>query len=63
MEDLIILYGGKSGEHEVSLRSAASVYAHLDKDRYRITLIGIDVDGRWYLQKKPHSQKTGNRSF
>ncbi len=59
MEDLIILYGGKSGEHEVSLRSAASVYAHLDKERYRITLIGIDVDGRWYLQKEAAFSKDG----
>jgi D-alanine-D-alanine ligase len=48
-----ILYGGKSGEHEVSLISAASVYKHIDRNRFDVILIGIDRDGRWYLQKDP----------
>jgi D-alanine-D-alanine ligase len=42
-----ILFGGKSGEHEVSLRSAASIAAALDKDRYDIVPIGITNQGRW----------------
>ncbi len=42
---LVLLYGGKSGEHEVSLRSAASVLAHLDPKRYQITPVGIDKSG------------------
>ncbi len=52
MERIAILYGGTSGEHEVSLRSAASVYKYIDKKKYSITLIGIDINGRWYKQKK-----------
>lgn len=44
--NLALLYGGKSGEHEISLRSAASVLAHLDPDRYHVTPVGIDKDGR-----------------
>lgn len=48
-----ILFGGKSGEHEVSLVSAASVYEHLDSSRFQPFLIGIDYDGRWYLQQNP----------
>ncbi|MCP5453123.1 MAG: D-alanine--D-alanine ligase [Spirochaetaceae bacterium] len=44
-----ILYGGKSGEHEVSLRSAASVVRHLDAS-HKIQLIGVAKDGAWYLQ-------------
>ncbi|PKL26522.1 MAG: D-alanine--D-alanine ligase A [Spirochaetae bacterium HGW-Spirochaetae-3] len=46
---LAILYGGKSGEHEVSLRSAASVIRHLDKS-HRLHLIGITKAGSWHLQ-------------
>lgn len=49
-----ILFGGKSGEHEVSLESAASVYTHIDTTRFEPVLIGIDYDGRWYLQNGPY---------
>ena len=45
-----ILYGGKSGEHEVSLRSAASVAKNLDPSRYTVIAIGIDKSGGWHLQ-------------
>jgi D-alanine-D-alanine ligase len=44
-----LLFGGRSGEHEVSLASAASVFNALDKSRYDVTLIAIDKDGRWLL--------------
>ncbi len=44
-----VLYGGRSGEHEVALRSAASVIAHLDRDRFEIVPIGIDKSGKWHL--------------
>ena len=40
-KNICILYGGKSGEHEVSLLSAASVVSRLDKSKYGIVLIGI----------------------
>ena len=53
-----ILYGGKSGEHEVSLRSAYSVYTHLDSSQFTPLLIGIDIKGRWYLQ--PENPETLN---
>jgi D-alanine-D-alanine ligase len=48
-----VLYGGRSGEHDVSLCSAASVVAALDKKKYDIVAIGIDRDGRWYVQDHP----------
>ena len=48
-----VLYGGRSGEHDVSLCSAASVVAALDRKKYKVTAIGIDRDGRWYVQEKP----------
>ncbi len=42
-----ILFGGKSGEHEVSLRSAESVAAALDKTKYDVVPIGITKEGHW----------------
>jgi D-alanine-D-alanine ligase len=44
-----VLYGGKSGEHEVSLQSAASVVQHLDRERFEVIPVSIDKAGRWQL--------------
>ena len=49
-KSIAVLYGGRSGEHEVSLVSAASVARNLDAARYDVRLIGIAKDGGWYLQ-------------
>ncbi len=46
-----IVFGGRSGEHEVSLRSARSIFDALDRGRYEPVLLGIDHDGRWHLQE------------
>ncbi|MDZ4209579.1 MAG: D-alanine--D-alanine ligase A, partial [Candidatus Curtissbacteria bacterium] len=43
-----VVFGGRSGEHEVSLVSAASVIKALNKEKYEIVEIGITVDGKWY---------------
>jgi D-alanine-D-alanine ligase len=48
-----VLYGGRSGEHEVSLASAAAVFANLDRNRYEPVAIRIEKDGRWALADKP----------
>lgn len=45
-----ILFGGRSAEHEVSLQSAKNVIDAIDREKYDITLIGIDKAGKWYLQ-------------
>ncbi|HEX9760864.1 MAG TPA: D-alanine--D-alanine ligase family protein [Candidatus Acidoferrales bacterium] len=42
-----VLFGGRSGEHEVSLASAASVIRALDPEKYEVVPIGITKDGRW----------------
>ncbi|HYB62284.1 MAG TPA: D-alanine--D-alanine ligase family protein [Methylomirabilota bacterium] len=42
-----VLFGGRSGEHEVSLNSAASVIHELDPEKYEVVPIGITKDGRW----------------
>lgn len=46
---LLLLYGGKSGEHEISLISAASVLTHIDANRYHVIPVGMDKEGRCYL--------------
>ncbi|HSZ01066.1 MAG TPA: D-alanine--D-alanine ligase family protein [Terriglobales bacterium] len=42
-----ILFGGRSGEHEISLLSAASVFSAIDKNKYEVVPIGITKEGRW----------------
>lgn len=44
-----VLYGGRSGEHEVSLVSATNVIQHLDRSRFEVIPIGIDKTGAWFL--------------
>jgi D-alanine-D-alanine ligase len=44
---IAVVYGGRSGEHEVSLRSAESVIQALDPERYKVLPFLIDRDGRW----------------
>jgi D-alanine-D-alanine ligase len=50
-----VIYGGRSGEHEVSLASAAAVFAHLDRHRYEPVPIRIEKDGRWALAERAPS--------
>lgn len=46
---IAVIYGGKSGEHEISLVSAAAVTRNINKDN-KIILIAITKEGKWYLQ-------------
>ena len=43
-----ILFGGRSGEHEVSLLSASSILKAIDRKRYEVVPIGIDKQGHWH---------------
>lgn len=47
-----LVFGGKSGEHEVSVVSALAAYKALDPAKYDVTLVGIDRTGRWLLPEK-----------
>ena len=49
-----ILFGGRSAEHEVSLQSAKNIIETINKDKYEIILIGIDKQGKWYLNRTSH---------
>src|SRR5687767_15999170 len=42
-----VLFGGRSGEHEVSLMSARSVLSALDLSKYEVIQVGITLDGNW----------------
>ncbi|HNA87708.1 MAG TPA: D-alanine--D-alanine ligase family protein [Anaerolineales bacterium] len=44
---IAVLFGGRSGEHDVSLMSARSVVSVLDPQRYEVTQVGITLDGNW----------------
>jgi D-alanine-D-alanine ligase len=48
-----VIYGGRSGEHEVSLASAAAVFQNLDREKYDPVAIRIEKDGRWTLPPRP----------
>jgi D-alanine-D-alanine ligase len=50
-----VIYGGRSGEHEVSLASAAAVFQNLDPERYEAIAIRIEKDGRWALPERAPS--------
>ncbi len=47
MKNILIIFGGKSSEYEVSLRSAYSVITNLPKDKYKPVLMGITKEGKW----------------
>jgi D-alanine-D-alanine ligase len=54
-----ILFGGRSGEHEVSLLSAASVLNAIDKEKYEVVPIGITKDGRWLTAEHAENLLSG----
>jgi D-alanine-D-alanine ligase len=47
---VLILFGGRSAEHEISMLSARNVFMALDRDRYEPMLVGIDKQGRWRIE-------------
>jgi D-alanine-D-alanine ligase len=49
---LAIIFGGKSQEHEISLKSSQEVIKALDKEKYDITLVAITKEGRWLVGEK-----------
>jgi D-alanine-D-alanine ligase len=55
-----ILFGGRSGEHEVSLLSAASVLKSIDREKFDVVPIGITKEGRWLAAAEAHDLLEGN---
>ena len=56
-----VIFGGKSGEHEISLLSAQSVMRAMNKDKYEIVPIGITSEGRWLSGGDPLKALTGGQ--
>jgi D-alanine-D-alanine ligase len=50
-----VIFGGRSGEHEVSLLSAASILKAIDRDKFDVTPIGITKEGRWLAAADAHA--------
>ena len=59
-EKLMILFGGRSSEHDVSCRSAATVIRAADTDRYDLLFVGITKDGRWLAASDLSSIEDGS---
>lgn len=57
-----IIFGGRSGEHEVSLRSARSVMDAIDRDKYEVLPIGITPEGHWIAGGDPYSFLTAGEA-
>jgi D-alanine-D-alanine ligase len=57
-----ILFGGRSGEHEVSLLSAASILKAIDRRKFDVVPIGITKEGRWLAAADANNLLTGNDS-
>ena len=52
MKTVLILCGGKSEEHEISLISAKGILAALDRKKYKPLIVGISKQGIWYLEEE-----------
>ncbi len=48
-KNIICIFGGKSTEYKVSLRSAECVLSSIDREKYNVSAIGVTSDGKWYL--------------
>ena len=57
-----ILFGGRSGEHEVSLLSAASILKAIDRKKFEVVPIGITKEGRWLGAADAHGLLAGDQS-
>jgi len=57
-----ILFGGRSGEHEVSLLSAASILKAIDRKKFEVVPIGITKQGRWLGAADAHGLLAGDQS-
>src|SRR5437763_4249432 len=54
-----VIFGGRSGEHDVSLMSAAGILNAVDKEKYEVVPIGITRAGKWLPPAKAEALLTG----
>ena len=58
-KSICVVFGGRSPEHDISLKSVTSVIRNLDKDKYDIHMLGITKEGKWYLYTGDYSKIEG----
>lgn len=61
MKKVLVLFGGVSSEHDVSLISAKSVIENIPADKYEVTKLGITKDGKWYIYKGDTANLPGDK--
>ena len=61
MKKVLVLFGGVSSEHDVSLISAKSVIENIPDDKYEVTKLGITKDGRWFIYKGDTANLPGDK--
>src|SRR4029077_8337262 len=58
-----LVFGGRSGEHEISLRSARSIFDAINRDRFEVILLGINRAGHWHLLSDEVVRQLTDRTF
>ncbi|MEJ2745846.1 MAG: D-alanine--D-alanine ligase, partial [bacterium] len=61
--NVVVLMGGRTAEHDVSLKSGAMVVEHLDRKRYDVMPVVISRDGRWHVPRRPAGSKKRSLSY
>jgi UDP-N-acetylmuramate--alanine ligase len=59
---MVLLFGGSSQEHQISIKTAKAIYHSLDPDLYKVTLLAIDRSGKW-MQTKEFPEKISGEPF
>lgn len=59
-KSILVLFGGCSSEHDVSLKSATTILNHMDRDKYEVHPVGITKEGKWLLYPGTNYDMTSN---
>ena len=60
-KSVCLIFGGRSPEYKVSLRSFANVFSNIDRDKYDVSTVGITSGGEWYLYRGDASEVEADR--
>lgn len=59
-KSVLVLFGGRSSEHDVSLKSATTIIQNMDRDQYEVHPVGITKEGKWLLYTGNNEDMTSN---
>lgn len=60
---VVILYGGKSVEHEISINSAKNIFQYIDKSTFEVSLVGISKQGHWHFMDEVSPDFSGKEGL